>query len=167
MNIILIGMPGSGKTSAAEELGRLLCRRVTDTDAAIAGRYGDIKGIFERYGEERFRDMETEAIKEACGLDNAVISTGGGSVLRKENIAILKCSGKTVYLKASLKTLVKRARGDNSRPLLMGDTERRLCELEDIRTPLYLSAADICVETDNLSPRAVAENIIEKLKDCL
>ncbi|MDE6504336.1 MAG: shikimate kinase, partial [Clostridia bacterium] len=118
MNIILAGMPASGKTTVSKELGKILGCKVVDTDALIVEKYGEINGIFQAFGEEYFRDKETETVKEVCTLENAVISLGGGCLLRQKNVELLKNSGKIIYLKTTLETLIERAKGDTSRPLL-------------------------------------------------
>ena len=90
MNIVLCGMMGAGKTSVGIKIADLTGRRWFDTDDLITEKYGKIPSIFEFYGEERFREMETEIVKKVSEEDNVVISTGGGCVLRPENSAALK-----------------------------------------------------------------------------
>lgn len=120
MNIVLCGMMGVGKTSVGIEIARISGRRWLDTDDVITEKYGKISDIFEFYGEEYFRNIETKTIKDVSRADNMVISTGGGAVLREENVNLLKSGGCViVYLKAEANTLLKRisARRE-SRPLL-------------------------------------------------
>lgn len=164
MNIVLTGMPASGKTTVSHILGELLEREVIDTDALIVESYGNISEIFAKHGEEYFRNLETEAVKKAAKHRNAVISTGGGCVLRQENVETFKKSGKIVYLKTSVETLVSRAGDGETRPLLKGDAAENLKKLYSARTPVYERTADIIVETDGITPERVVEKIAELLK---
>ena len=163
MNIILAGMPGCGKTTVAEVFEKRGAT-VLDTDALIVARYGQINSIFAEHGEEYFRNAETQAVKDVCGLDGVVIATGGGCPLRSENVRLLKTNGKIVYLKTGVETLLKRVEGNTDRPLLAGQTRARLEKLLSERRSVYESAADITVETDGLTPQAVADKITESLK---
>lgn len=161
MNIILAGMPGSGKTTVSLLLGELLGFCVLDTDALIVERYGNISEIFAKHGEEYFRELESETVKRVSSLDNALISTGGGCLLREENVKRLKANGKIVYLKASLETLCNRLKGDSTRPLLQGDLNKNLQSLLQKRGEVYNSAADYVIDTDCLSPEEVSVKIKE------
>lgn len=160
MNIILAGMPGSGKTTVARELEKL-GKTVVDTDAEIVKRYGAITEIFAVRGEEYFRDLETQTVAEASALENAVISTGGGTLLRESNVNALKACGKIVYLRTQPDTLLKRVEGNADRPLLLGDTRGRIEKLFAERAPVYEWAADLIVDTDNLTPEQIAGKITE------
>ena len=162
-NIILIGMPGCGKTTIANEYRQTYGKQVWDTDAYIEKHHGSISEIFSKFGEEYFRKLETDAVREICKNDNALISTGGGCVMREENVRLFKASGKIVYLKADAETLLKRLEGDTSRPLLVGNKVERLEELFKKRAPIYERVADIIVDTDGLMPKEVLENIFAKL----
>ncbi len=164
MNVALIGMPLGGKTSVARALSRLTGAECYDTDGKISEKYGAISDIFAQYGEEAFRNLETEELKKACALKNVIISTGGGCVLRSENITLLKTGGKIVYLRAELKTLLSRINGDTSRPLLSGGAEDKIKKLFADRTPIYERAADIVIDTDGLSPEEIARSIAELIK---
>ena len=164
MNIVLIGMPASGKTTVAAVLAKNLGLKVLDTDAIVVEKYGEINKIFEKYGEEHFRNLESEAVKEVAKNANAVISTGGGCPLRKENVLALKKSGKIIFLRTSITELVKRTEGDGTRPLLKGEREERLKSLLFVRTPIYEVAADFTVDTDGLTPEEIAKIITEFLR---
>lgn len=163
-NIILAGMPLCGKTTVSKELGELLHAPVLDTDEEIVKEHGNISEIFKSYGEEYFRNLESLAVKKVCKLKNTVISTGGGCLLRRENVAEFKKSGKIVYLRAELKTLTERAKGDKTRPLLFGNTEEKLKNLFYERAPVYENAADVAVDCDELTPGEIAIKITELLK---
>ena len=164
MNIVLIGMPASGKTTVAEILGKSLGAEVVDTDALIVERHGAITEIFEKHGEEYFRDLESAAVKEAAKKKKAVISTGGGCPLRKENVLALKECGKIVFLRTSITELIRRTEGDGTRPLLKGEREERLKSLLTVRTPVYEDAADLTIDTDGRTPEEIARIITEYIQ---
>lgn len=163
MNIVLAGMPGSGKTTVAEELKRR-GKTVFDTDEQIVKSHGAISEIFARYGEEHFRDLETQTVRELCALDGVVIATGGGCLLRGENVKLLKENGKIFYLRTDVETLVKRVGGDTGRPLLQGDTRARIEKLHNDRSRIYAQAADFIIDTDELTPEEIANKITEIIR---
>ena len=162
-NVILIGMPGCGKTTLTNLCKEKYGKEVWDTDEYIEKNHGLISDIFARHGEEYFRKLETDAVREICKKDGCFISTGGGCVMREENVELFKDSGKIVYLKATVDTLLRRLEGDTSRPLLEGNKKERLTELYNKRTPVYERIADIVINTDGLTPNEVLENIFAKL----
>ena len=162
MNIVLCGMMGSGKTTVAAEFGKL-GYKVIDTDAQIVERYGSIDKIFSEHGEEYFRDVETQVVKEVMqNYDSAVISLGGGCVLRQENVKNLKAGGKIFYLRAKAETLIKRLKGDTTRPLLKGGLEERVRSILAVRSGIYEGVADFIIDTDELSPAEIAMKIRDK-----
>lgn len=163
MNIVLAGMPASGKTTVSKQLERL-GKKVYDTDAEIVKEHGEIKRIFEKHGEEYFRNLETITLGRLCELDGIVIATGGGCLMRKANTALLKQNGKIVYLRTDVETLLKRIEGDDTRPLLMGDARGKLQKLYDERTPVYERAADLIIDTDGQKPEEIAHKITELIK---
>ena len=164
MNIVLAGMPGSGKTTVSEILSLRGGYKLVDTDSLIVEKHGEISKIFSEHGEEYFRNLETQAVEAACALNNAVIATGGGCLLRKKNAGLFKKTGKIIYLRTRISTLLRRLEGDTSRPLLTGDRERRLKELFSARAHIYEEAADYAVDTDNHTPDEVAEKIMELIR---
>lgn len=97
MNIILSGMMGAGKTTIGVKIAELTGRRWYDTDQMIVDRYGNISDIFEYYGEEYFRRLESDIVKELAKEDNLIISTGGGLVLKRENNELLQVNGKSYF----------------------------------------------------------------------
>lgn len=161
MNIVLCGMMGCGKTTVAAELSRLTGMEQTDTDAEIVNEYGRIADIFEKYGEARFREIETQTVARISSRDNIIIATGGGCVLNSANVEYLKRNGKIFFLQTRAETLIKRVEGDTERPLLAGGAEKRINELLPARTPKYLAAADYVVDTDGAEPEEIALKIID------
>jgi len=166
MNIVLIGMRGSGKTTVGRILARKLDRELVEMDELIAKRAGlNIAEIVEKYGWEKFRDIEEEITDEVAEQDNIVNAAGGGVVTREKNIQELKKNGISVWLKAGVNTLLERLGEDSQRPLLVGKTQREDMEITlNERKPLYQKAADLAVDTENKTPEEVAEDIIKSLK---
>jgi len=166
MNIVLIGMRGSGKTTVGKILARKLGRDFIEMDELITQKAGlSIPGIVEKYGWEKFRDIEEEITDKVVERDSIVNATSGGVVTREKNIAKLKKSGVVVWLKADIDTLFERIGEDSERPLLVGKTQREDMEITlNERKPLYQKAADLVVDTENKTPKEVAEAIIELLK---
>lgn len=160
MNFVLCGMPCAGKTTVGRCLSRLSGREFADTDAMIEEAHGNIPAIFDTYGEGYFRELEREAVRTLCKRDGLVISTGGGLVLFSENVALLRSTGRIIYLRAKLETLVKRGRGDRSRPLLRGDLAARLSAQLSARAATYEGVADQTVDTDGLTPEEIAKVIL-------
>ncbi len=158
LNIVLCGMPGCGKTSVGQRLSRLSGRPLVDTDALVAEKAGmPIPEIFERYGEERFRDLEEECIRECARLPGCILSTGGGCVKRESNRMNLRMNGRVYRLLRPLDALDTRGR-----PLSRGGLPA-LKALEEERTPLYRACADR--EIDNSGTvEAAAVQILEDMK---
>lgn len=161
MNIVLAGMPGSGKTTVALCLHKITGAPVVDTDEEIVREHGEINKIFAEFGEEYFRDLESAVCERLCALDNAIISTGGGCFLRKKNAEILKKKGKIIYLGTTPETIIKRLEGDTTRPLLAGDGKARIYALFEARKSVYERVADYTIYTDGLSPEEIAQKIKE------
>ncbi len=162
MNIVLCGMMGVGKSTVGIKIAHLTGRKWVDTDVIITSRHGRISDIFEFYGEEHFRALETEVARELSKEDGLVISTGGGMVLKPENHELLAGTGKIFFLRATFETLLTRVRADETRPLLKdtGRTAERLKELLSARTPVYEHVADYIVDTDGVTVEEVAQRII-------
>jgi len=165
MNIVLIGMRGSGKTTVGKLLARKLDKQFIEMDELIVQRAGkSIPEIVSRYGWEKFREVEEQITREVAELDNVVNATGGGVVTREKNIHQLKKKGKLVWLKANLDTLLRRIGDDQYRPSLTGRSPRE--DLEAVlteRAPIYQRVADFIVDTEGKRPEEVAEAIIELL----
>ncbi len=169
MNIILSGMMGVGKTSVAIKIAERTRFRWYDTDIMISERHGKISDLFEYYGEEHFRALETDIVRELSGRDDLVISTGGGLVLRRENSELLRQNGKIVFLRATFETLLTRVRADESRPLLKdaGRMAENLGLLLAERTPIYEANADLIVDTDGKTVEEVAAEVLSGLGEPL
>jgi shikimate kinase len=165
-NIYLIGPMGSGKTAVGRQLAKLLHLEFRDSDVEVEKRTGvDIPYIFEREGEAGFRERERDAIDALTQLSDVVIATGGGAVLLPENRERLASRGRVVYLKTSVQQQLERTRHGRQRPLLYtDDPEKRLRDLMEQRAPLYESIAEVIVTTDGRNVRAVAEEIVARLK---
>ncbi|MDO5293093.1 MAG: shikimate kinase [bacterium] len=162
-NIILIGFMGSGKTTVGKKIATSLGYSFLDTDELIVKRAGmEITDIFETQGETAFRKMESELLKELnATVTHAVISTGGGLPLRKENAQLLRTLGLVNYLKVTKEVVLKRLKGDTSRPLLAGENvEEKIEQLLTSRDSVYQSVCHIEINAENGTPEQVAERVI-------
>jgi shikimate kinase len=168
-NIILIGPMGSGKSTIGNILANKLHRDFRDSDHFIEEKTGvDIGRIFDIEGENGFRDRESNALIDLLGHDSQVVATGGGSVLRKENQALLISKGYIIFLDTTVNQQLQRLRRDKKRPLLQTENPRQRLEgLFDERRPIYLDLADLAVKTDRKSARKLASEIINQLPDHL
>jgi len=166
-SIVLIGMMGAGKSS----VGRCLQRRIGlarfDTDEIVASKFGlSIPEIFSRHGEDRFRERETDVLAELAPAESAIIVTGGGIVLREENVDLIKRLGTVVWLAAEEDTLFERASRRGNRPLLQTESPRKtLSEMLRVRAPLYAKAADFRVDTTTLTHEEVADVILDEIEN--
>jgi shikimate kinase len=164
-NIFLVGPMGSGKSAVGRALAKALDCEFIDSDAEIESRTGvDISYIFEKEGEAGFRRREHDIIEELTGRANAVLATGGGTILDEDSRRALSERGTVVYLHATVDQQMKRTRRSRDRPLLQtGDRRQTLTDLMAVRDPLYRSVADIIVETDKRTVAAVAGEIRARL----
>lgn len=162
--LALAGFMGAGKSRIGWELSRYLGLSFVDTDRVVERvSYMRIADIFEHYGEETFRDYETEVIRRTLNLDEVVISTGGGTVTRKINREMLKSRGPVVTLWASPETIYKRTRR-HKRPLLeLGNPLERIRELMEARKEAYMDVASINIDSDGRKSADVVEEIVERL----
>jgi len=166
MNIILIGMRGSGKTTVAKNLAKKLDKTFYDLDSLLAEKEQmPISEVVNKHGWDYFRDRESEIVKRISVQKNAVISTGGGVILRKKNIDELNKNGKFIFLKTSIETMVKRINGNKNRPALT--TQKTLKEeIEEVwnnRKGLYEQTADFTIETDNKTIEEIVNEITNNL----
>ena len=165
MNIILTGFMGTGKSAVGRRLAKRLGMEYLDTDELIEEREGSkIYHIFEEKGESYFRKVESAIVREISHLDNCVISTGGGVVLRDENIKILGRNGLIICLTANPEVILKRTERTGDRPLLNEPGPgKRIEELLRMRRAYY-EKADFSVDTSNLPVEEVIRRIEEVLR---
>lgn len=161
-NITMVGFMGTGKTMIAAELAHRLKMKYVSTDTLIERREKrTINEIFTKDGEEYFRDVESEVIREVSCLENVVIDAGGGAVLRKENMANFKSNGIVICLTADAEAIIERTKKYKHRPLLnVEDPKRKIRELLSTRAPFY-AKADHTIDTGELTFRQAVEKIVE------
>jgi shikimate kinase len=164
-NIVLIGFMGAGKTTISSYLSTLFAMDIVEMDEIIADREGmSISDIFEVYGEEYFRDAETNLLIEMQSRKNVVISCGGGVPLRERNVAEMKKNGKVVLLTASPETILDRVKDDHNRPLIENNkTVEYIGELMEKRRAKYEAAADIIIQTDGKSTLEICNELVDQL----
>lgn len=145
INIVLIGMPGSGKTTISKLLSEKLNMEVLDTDSLIVQKeQREIPDIFAKDGEKYFREIEKEIIKEVSLNHEKIISTGGGVILNKENVLNLKANGLIIYLDRDIDNIVK---DFDNRPLAKNKND--LVKLYNERIDLYKSSADYSIDNNS------------------
>jgi len=163
MNIVLIGYRGTGKSTVGRLLAARLGRVLVSTDAEIVKRAKrTIPEIVAQEGWEYFRDLESDICRELASRDQLVIDTGGGAILRAQNVEALKKNSTVFWLTASVETIVKRIGSDNQRPSLTG-TKSFVDEIQDVlreRTPKYQTAADYVIATDDRSINQLVETLL-------
>jgi shikimate kinase len=160
--IALIGFMGAGKSAVGRELSRRTGWPRHDTDEMIRGQFGiSIPDIFARYGELAFRDAETALLKTLRRGIGGIVVTGGGIILRTENVRLLREMGRIVWLDADEEVLWQRVSKHSTRPLLQTpDPRARFSEVLRERLLLYQSAADHRISTTNNSIAQVTDEII-------
>ena len=168
-SIFLVGLMGAGKTSVGRLLAKRFSKTFYDCDQEIERRTGvKIPVIFEIEGEAGFRAREATMLKELAGLDDIVLATGGGAVLREDNRQVLMHNGTVVYLRASLDDLWQRTRHDRNRPLLRTpDPRAKLEQLFAERDPLYREVAAVIMDTGNQSLGNLATRLEQRLRERL
>ena len=165
-NIVLIGFMGAGKSTISEFLKTVFAMEVIEMDQIIAERQSmSISDIFETYGEEYFRDLETNLLIEMQSKKNMVISCGGGVPMRERNVVEMKKNGRVVLLTAKPETILNRVKDNHDRPLLEGNkTVPFIADLMEKRREKYQAAADIVIETDGKSELEICEELVKKLR---
>lgn len=161
-NIVLIGFMGSGKTTICRALSKVFAMDVIEMDQVIAEREGmSISEIFEVHGEEYFRNLETELLRELQSRKGIAISCGGGVPMREENVIEMKKNGKVILLTATPETILKRVKNNHDRPLLEHNKNVDFIRaLMEKRRSKYEAAADVIINTDNKSEFEICEEII-------
>ena len=156
LNIVLVGMPGCGKSTLGKILADKLNRRFLDTDSVIEQKFGaSIPEIFAQKGEDFFRELEESAVSECGCLSSCVIATGGGVILRQKNIDALRQNGIIIFLDRNIDELAS-----DGRPL--SQNPEKIKALYQKRFPIYKECADFEVKV-NAAPDLLAEQIIQKL----
>ena len=166
MNVVLIGYRGTGKSTVGRALAARLGRRLVSTDKEIVRRAGSsIPDIVAAHGWDYFRDLETAVCQDLAGQDNLIIDTGGGAILRQQNVEFFKCNGRLLWLTASVETIAARIGGDTQRPSLTS-TKSHVEEIRDVlteRMPKYEAAADLTIATDGRSIDELTATILQHL----
>ena len=167
MNIVLMGYRGTGKSSVGKVLAAKLGWWLVSTGAEIVRRAGrSVREIVAQHGWEYFRGLESTVCREFSAQDRLIIDTGGGAILRQENVACLKKNGMLFWLTASVATIASRIGRDTQRPSLTG-TKSFVEEIEEVlavRTPKYREAADHVVPTDGCTINQIVETILSSVQ---
>lgn len=163
-NIVLIGMPGCGKTAVGKELSALLRMVLIDTDQMVEQADGrTIPDIFAQDGETAFRDKETAAAKRAASMTGVIIATGGGMVLREENMRVLEENGIIFFRDRDLADILGEDLSD--RPLLSGD-KQRIYDLYQQRIHLYRGYAQHTISNTGTAKEAAARIAVLYKEEC-
>ncbi|MFB6465833.1 shikimate kinase [Cytobacillus sp. Hz8] len=161
--IYIIGFMGTGKSTVGKALGELFELSVYDTDEEIMKQQKmSINEIFAQMGETGFRMIETETLNRMP--KNGIITTGGGIILKEENVKYMKETGVVFLLHATIEEILRRLENDESRPLLKGSKKENAVKLYSQREPLYLKAADFIIDTTSKSIFEIIKEIKNRLK---
>ena len=165
-NIILIGFMGAGKSTVSQYLKDVFAMHVVEMDQLIAEREDmSIPDIFATYGEEYFRNLETNLLIEMQSRSNVVISCGGGTPMRECNVVEMKKNGRVVLLTAKPETILDRVKDNHDRPLIENNkTVPFITELMEKRRAKYEAAADIIIETDGKNELEICEELVHRLR---
>ena len=161
-NLFLIGFMGCGKSTMARMLAKETGALLIEMDETIEEEAGmSINEIFELYGEQHFRDLESALVARITEKGGAVVSCGGGAILRPENVENMKKNGSVLYFSATPETIFKRVRNSTKRPLLNGNMNiEYIKSLMDKRIPLYEKAADIIISVDGKEKIDVLKEVL-------
>ncbi len=164
-NIMLVGFMGASKTTVADYLGHMLEMEQVDTDAMIVNWMGmSINDMFKNYGEEYFRNLESNTLLALRERKQLIVSCGGGITLRPENVETMRSRGVVVWLTATPETVYDRVHLSNDRPLLNGNMNiPYIKKLMEDRLPRYQRAADVQVPTDNLTVHEICEILVKRV----
>ena len=159
--VVLIGAPGSGKSTVGAALAKVLALDFIDTDQLIEEREGKaITDIFVVEGEPHFRAVELETLKHVLTLNDVVVSLGGGAPISDEAQQLINSSKSTViFLDVSLATAAPRVGFNRDRPLLLGNPRAQWQALSDKRRPIYEALADVSIKVDDMSVEAITSEI--------
>jgi shikimate kinase len=161
--IYLIGFMGAGKTTVGMALAEKMRFPFYDSDQVVAERTGrSIPQLFDEVGEDGFRDLEQQAL-QSLPVENSIIATGGGIILREDNRNYMKENGTVIWLHANPTEIIKRLETDSSRPLLSGNKEEQIVQLYQKRVDLYKLAADLLVHTDGKTKMEITDEIVMKI----
>jgi shikimate kinase len=163
--VVLIGAPGSGKSTVGAALAKVLALDFIDTDLLIEEREGKaITDIFVVDGEPHFRAVELETLKHVLTLNDVVISLGGGAPISDQAQQLINSSESTViFLDVSLATAAPRVGFNRDRPLLLGNPRAQWQALSDKRRPIYEALADVSIKVDDMSVEAITSEIEKSL----
>lgn len=166
-NIYLIGMMGSGKSTIGKKLSDAIDIPLLDMDIELEKIMEmKIDTIFNEYGENRFRMIESSFFSEITKKNIFVYATGGGIILDKSNQKILMQKGTTIFLDCSLDVLYSRLKNNiNSRPILKNDFEKKINEIYNERYDIYKSCSDFIQDTSSLTPNKIVDHIINYLNE--
>ncbi len=162
MNIALIGFRGAGKTTVGKLLARKLDKKFISLDEEIEKRTKTkIDKLIKNHGWDRFREIESQVTEDVCDFDDCIFDTGGGVVVRNENVVNLKKNSLVIFLTADLKTMSSRLKSDKKRPALTENKSHidEIREVMDEREPRYRKAADYTIDTSGLTPEEICDLI--------
>ncbi len=161
--VVLVGPPGSGKSTVGALLAERLGVPLRDTDEDVeTGTGRSVADIFVDEGEQRFRELEAESVTAALAEHDGVVSLGGGAVLAASTRRLL-AGHRVVFLDVGLAEAAARVGLGSARPLLLGNVRAQLKALLDERRPLYSEVADVVIDTNRLAPEEVADRVIAEL----
>ncbi|HIT06982.1 MAG TPA: shikimate kinase [Candidatus Scybalocola faecipullorum] len=166
-NIALTGFMGAGKSTVAKTLSKIFGVKYIETDEMIVQKEGmTINEIFAKFGEPHFRNSETKILEELSETGGCVISCGGGTVMKDENVELLRKNGCIVLLTATPETILERVKDSDERPILKGHKDVDFIgALMKKRRESYENAADIIVPTDEKTIDEVCTDIVDALMD--
>ena len=162
-NIYLVGLMGAGKTSIGKLLAKRTNRQFIDLDnEIIKNEKCSITEIFKKSGEEKFRKLESTQLRNTTKMTNTVISTGGGIILREDNIKTMLSHGLIIHLDVNLETQMLRVKNRENRPLIdKGDIKKVMLEMRKDRDETYKKISKISIDTSNKKRNVIINNILE------